>query len=328
LAVLVQELKGSVTSRIDQILEKLEKGQEENKRLHDSVQKLSLEVEKHSKQIEELRSMSIASTNSAINSQEQKNTTFSTQDQTQRNTNISQNDRGIRRNNIIITGIEVGNNDPRIFLQAFISARFATRPDGVLAVQRILSKNDQSSNSSPRYLVTMKSALESQLIYNQRLQVLRDEKIYISEDLTAAESRLFYKARQLKKMNLIHSTWTKEGKTYIRKAIFLEPEEFHEGHSLLQTSNTIMTQVKPIPPFTMTTSPSQPSSSSSDQVNATSSSSNHASLSSTQANHKPATANHEVTNEVSDECLQLVQGAITRAMERQRKAKKSENTSC
>ena len=111
-------------------------------------------------------------------------------------------DRRIRRNNLIITGIELGSEDPKAFLQGFIAARFSTRSDGILAVQKISSPNEPSTNrgqdaptlptaAPPRYLITMKSCWEAQLIYSQRLQVLKNEQIYISEDLTPAESRLF-----------------------------------------------------------------------------------------------------------------------------------------
>ena len=56
LTVLISELKESVTSRIDQVLEKIEKHQEENKKLHDTIQTLSTEVDKHTKELTELRS--------------------------------------------------------------------------------------------------------------------------------------------------------------------------------------------------------------------------------------------------------------------------------
>jgi hypothetical protein len=159
-------------------------------------------------------------------------------------------DRGTRRNNLIITGIELGSEDPKAFLQGFIAARFSTRSDGILAVQKISSPNEPSTSrgqdaptlptaAPPRYLITMKSCWEAQLIYSQRLQVLKNEQIYISEDLTPAESRLFYKARQLKKANIIHSTWTKEGQILFRKTYTQDPEELKEDNPLLLTNTNI-----------------------------------------------------------------------------------------
>ena len=49
-----------------------------------------------------------------------------------------------------------------------------------------------------------------------------------------AESNLFYKARQLKRKKIIHSTWTKEGKIYVRQKIEDEPIELNNDHPLLK----------------------------------------------------------------------------------------------
>ena len=167
LTVLISELKESVTSRIDQVLEKIEKHQEENKKLHDTIQTLSTEVDKHT-ELTELRSQ------------------------------------------ITLTKSPTHFGAPTL-----------------------------PTAAPPRYLITMKSCWEAQLIYSQRLQVLKTEQIYISEDLTPAESRLFYKARQLKKANIIHSTWTKEGQILFRKTYTQDPEELKEGNPLLLTNTNI-----------------------------------------------------------------------------------------
>ena len=132
LTVLISELKESVTSQIDQVLEKIEKHQEENKKLHDTIQTLSTEVDKHTKELTELRSQ-ITLTKSPPHLQAP---VVNNQPLTSQN-NVMPSDRGIRRNNLIITGIELGSEDPKIFLQGFIAARFSTRSDGILAVQKI-----------------------------------------------------------------------------------------------------------------------------------------------------------------------------------------------
>ena len=79
---------------------------------------------------------------------------------------------------------------------------------------------------------------DAQLIYSQRVRQLKDKNIYISEDLTMAESNLFYKARQLKKKKIIHSTWTKEGKIYVRQKAEDEPIESNNDHPLLKETQS------------------------------------------------------------------------------------------
>ena len=148
-------------------------------------------------------------------------------------------DRGIRRNNLIISGIDVGSEDPKIFISAFLTAHFSIREDSLLAVQRINTRGRHSENETAaaappgRYLLTFKSFWDSNQIYNQRLQKLRNQNIFISEDLSPSESSLFFKARQLRKANIILSTWTKDGKTFVRKDIGDEPIELSSEHPLL-----------------------------------------------------------------------------------------------
>jgi hypothetical protein len=228
LALLVQEINASMNEKLDQILDKINKQQEQNILLQDKVRKLSEEVERNKKEITEIKNQKKSNSYSAAVSSQ----TYlpETTTATKTTTNVTpQNDRGIRRNNLIITGLEIGSEDPFIFIQGFLSARFSIRPDCVLAVQKLKSSNEE------KYLTTMKSAWEAQLIYSRRLQVLKNEKIFISEDLTALEARIFFLARQLKKAGAIHTTWTKDGKVFVRRSFSAEAEEFKEGHPLLST---------------------------------------------------------------------------------------------
>ena len=89
-------------------------------------------MDKHTKELTELRSQ-ITLTKSPPHLQAP---VVNNQPLTSQN-NVMPSDRGIRRNNLIITGIELGSEDPKIFLQGFIAARFSTRSDGILAVQKI-----------------------------------------------------------------------------------------------------------------------------------------------------------------------------------------------
>ena len=45
---------------------------------------------------------------------------------------------------------------------------------------------------------------------------LKNSNIYINEHLTKKNSDIFYKARQLRKVNKLHSCWTINGSTFIK----------------------------------------------------------------------------------------------------------------
>jgi hypothetical protein len=123
---------------------------------------------------------------------------------------------------------------------------FHIKPDGLLAVQHINTRGQNGAEnngetrttaSTPRYLITLKSVWDAQFIYSQRLQKLKNQNVFISEDLNPSESNIFYKARQLKKAGIVHTVWTKDGKTYFRKEYGQEALEFYPGHPILQTKN-------------------------------------------------------------------------------------------
>ena len=109
------------------------------------------------------------------------------------------------------TGLDVGQEDPMNALANFLSSHFLIRPEGILTVQLIYTRGESGAKSTsginttvpPRYLITLKSVWDAQLIYSQKLQKLRHKNIFISKDLTPAESNLFYKARQLKKKQIL-----------------------------------------------------------------------------------------------------------------------------
>ena len=109
-----------------------------------------------------------------------------------------------------------------------------------MAVQKIKSttptnpEQHTSVGLPSRYLITMKSYWHTQQVYKTRLKNLKNENIFISEDLTIAESRLFFKTRQLKKAGKIHTTWTSEGKVFIRLSPDQDAIEIHENDDILR----------------------------------------------------------------------------------------------
>lgn len=201
---------------------------------------------------------------------------------------VQQNkENGIRRHNIVLSGINTGTEDPIKCIQEFLTSEFNIQPAGILAVQKLQGK----------YLVTMKSCWDARQIYSQRLQKLRGKNIYIAEDLTVAESCLFYRTRQLKKHNIIHSTWTQDGHIFIRKSMYGEAEEVDENHYLVQNVDSARTQAPP-----STEKPHEASKTPTDTPITPSCST--------------VTASEEIEDDdepLSQECLKLIEGAITRA---------------
>lgn len=271
LTALVHEFKETVQCKFSQVLEKIEMYHEEQKTLHNTVHKLSTEVDKHTQELTALKEM--LNTKSLISTSITNNKDYIQQQSQHTLPNSTTNtDRGIRKNNLIITGLDVGRDDPVIFIQAFLSARFNLRQDCLLAAQKLTSRSQtlqqqntrwqgttvaeetaapptavEETAAPPRYLITLKSFWDSEIIYNRRLQVLKNEQIYISEDLSIPEARLFYKARQLKKAHKIHTTWTKWGKIYIKRDIFTEPEELKDHHPLLSSNTSTIPQPSETP---------------------------------------------------------------------------------
>jgi len=329
-------MKESMNAKMDQVLHKFEKQQEENRKIHATIQKLSSEVEKLKTEMSEIKNKPEIS---PISNQE-----FTPYRQAILQNKPSPSERGIRRNNLIVTGITVENGDAKSSLQEYISQRFHTRSDGILAVQPINTRGQNDGNvvnstrgpETPappvRYLVTFKSPWEAQLIYSQRLQNLRNENVYISEDLTVSESRLFYKARQLKKNNLIHSTWTREGKVYVRKRVDQDPIEICEEHEIFTNfpdngKKSVLTPTSPefrpsnssSPPISPAPSPPPTSlPSSSNEIKDSSRSSDH--LPQKSKSSEPL----DQEKDLADECMTLLQGAITRATEKKRRRQKEE----
>ena len=110
MSVLVKEMKTSVTPRIDLVLEKIESYEENNKKMKDAMSQLSIQVDKHSKELSELRNLCQQRLEKNPKTIESSHSVPVYQSKLpQRNL-----ERGIKRNNIIIAGIDIGTQDPKI----------------------------------------------------------------------------------------------------------------------------------------------------------------------------------------------------------------------
>ena len=231
LTVLVQELKSSLSTRMDQIINKIEKIEESRLHTENYIQKLAADLQKQQQELTALKNYC---------QQSPKNTQTTPTTTAPVGLQQSPSERGIRRNNLIITGIDIGQQDPNIFISNFLTAHFAIKQDALLAIQKLSTRSTGDTNSDnintkgEKFLITLKSVWDAQIIYNQRLQKLKNLDIYISEDLTPMQASLFYKARQLKKSKIINTTWTKDGRVFAKRGVGQEPFEITDDHPLLK----------------------------------------------------------------------------------------------
>jgi len=181
----------------------------------------------------------------------------------------------------------------------------------------------------------MKSCWDAQLIYSQRVKQLKNKNIYISEDLTFAESNLFYKARQLKKNKIVHSTWTKDGKTLVRRTIGDDPIELNFEHPLFKEpqpdSNEIIQQlihqIQGTPRSTLTSQPSVTTTQLSTLTPQPLTSAAQPSTSAAQSVIESDEEHNSTEEQKSEEDLRkLLQGALTKATDRRRKKKTNTKT--
>ena len=74
----------------------------------------------------------------------------------------------------------------------------------------------QGSNKTNHFtIITFKNIWQRRQFYQARF-TLKNTGIYVNEDLNLEERNLFFKCRQLKKDNLIKTTWTKDLQIYCR----------------------------------------------------------------------------------------------------------------
>ena len=137
--------------------------------------------------------------------------------------------RGMKSHNLIIT-CEKFNSDPKKYIESIFLEKYNRKPN-IVAVQELKSKTTEEKLS--KFLVIFHSVLEANIIYKDRVQALRNTRIYVQEDLTREESYLFYKARQLKKRKIISQTWTENGTVYIKENTDSHPQIMSENSPLV-----------------------------------------------------------------------------------------------
>jgi regulator of replication initiation timing len=229
--LLITEIRQTLNARIDILNEKIELQCEENKRLRIENEKLKEIISSKDNKTTEIQHVS---------------ETLPVQTPVFQ-PNTPQRQRGIKVHNLIFTCPNIGEQDPREFVENLLFTKFY-RKININNVQLLNTRGQQQSQlkedvttrgqqqsqlkedvttrgssyndatwsqNQCRILVTFNSVWEVRSIYRERIQAFRNTGIFVSEDLYKDESYLFYVARTLKRKNIINSAWTEEGQVYI-----------------------------------------------------------------------------------------------------------------
>ena len=129
-----------------------------------------------------------------------------------------------KENNLLISGIaeEEDENLEKKICQ-LLEAKF--EKTGIKMTCERIGIHGENKTRPRMVKVCFDNIWEKRYIYINRIKNLQNSGIYINEDLMPDKSRLSYSARQLKKENKIHSTYTREGNVFIREKEFDEPKE-------------------------------------------------------------------------------------------------------
>ncbi len=117
-------------------------------------------------------------------------------------------DKHYRSNNLKVTGL-TGNIDEK-------KEKFITIAKDKLSVD--IEQTEITPMRMPRegpVIFRLINAWKRVLCYNRRSK-LKGSNLYISEDLTQEQSKIFYQARQLRTVGKIFDPWTRNGTTMIR----------------------------------------------------------------------------------------------------------------
>ena len=220
ITLLITEIKTTLNIKIDFLNEKLNQQQEENKKLIQENIRLQHIIAEQGKQI--------ATSGHQIQTKPVSTTT--------RPQITPPRPRGIKAHNLLIFCQEKGN-DPMLIAQEIFLKKYHKKP--AINSAKFLKGNEDSGEtiSEKKILVTLNSIWEAKAIYRDRVQMLKNSGIFISEDLNRDESFLFYLARKLRKQKRIASTWTEDGVVYIKERPDAPPR-------MLKMEDQILEEVK------------------------------------------------------------------------------------
>lgn len=221
---LITEIRDTLNAKIDILNERISMQNDENKRLRGENDKLKDVVNEQEKLINELKTCSLT----------QNMRTQTTQPPTSFPTTVipdTQKSRGLKAHNLIFTcaSTDIENTDPKVFIEQILIEKFGRKPK-INAVSKIDNRGQQPSivtmdtrqqetsgatSSQSKLIVQFHSIWDVKSLLKDKIKALRESGIYISEDLYKEEAHLFYLARNLRKKNIIHTTYTEDGLIYI-----------------------------------------------------------------------------------------------------------------
>lgn len=243
ITILITEIRSTLNTKIDILNEKIEQKNQENEHLVQEIHNLRSKVTQQEQTIEELTKKQ----------QSQNNDIPQTSRPVQQQ---QQQQRGIKAHNLVITCPQMTEDDPKTYIEDIFLNKFHRKP-ALNAVQVLNPRgngntdintmgetidststtSDQTTNS--KILVTFNSVWEARAIYRERIQALKNSGIFIAEDLSREQSGLFYRARQLRKNNVISNTWTEDGIIYIKEKDGTTPRILNENDTLLKQKREI-----------------------------------------------------------------------------------------
>ena len=224
--LLITEIRETFNTKINILNEKIDMKTEENEYLRNENKKLQQII---MEQTEKIASLTNRTTN--INDNIAKTTTHNEQENKQRS---------LKAHNLIITSTE-NIDDPKQFIEEMFLDKFRRKPL-ITKIQPLDKQNQESDKDAPqtnKFLVTLNSVWDARAIYKQRVQSLKNTGIYIGEDLDKEESHLFFLARQLKKHQIIHNTWTENGDTLIMEKHSSSPRKIERNDPILDQVKTV-----------------------------------------------------------------------------------------
>ena len=236
--LLITEIRDTFNTKINILNEKIDMKTEENEYLRNENKKLQQII------IEQKEKIVSLSNNTTDITENSANKTIHYHDNEQEN-----KQRGLKAHNLIITSSE-DISDPQQYIENMFLDKFRRKPlitkiqplDSTSMTNKQKHESDkdaQNPSQTRKFLVTLNSVWDARAIYKQRVQSLKNTGLYIGEDLDKEESHLFFLARQLKKQQIIHNTWTENGVTFIMENQRSSPRKMEKNDPILDQVKTV-----------------------------------------------------------------------------------------
>lgn len=140
-------------------------------------------------------------------------------------------ERHTKKKNVIISGVPYHNNENigAIFQNIQTAVHSNIKEADIMAIHRLKNNKSEGTESFPSNIIVafkntdVKSEFMAKKKSKSRLST-RDlgmdgpsRAIYVNDQLTEADGKLFYQARKLKKDNIFKYVWTRNGLIFMRK---------------------------------------------------------------------------------------------------------------